>query len=55
MIEMDEASRPDFDEITSHPFFSDVDLVKVLRKGYPGTNTFFFYRGKRIFTDIMRV
>jgi len=39
MIEFNEASRPDFDEIASHPFFSDLDLAKVLRRAYPGTNT----------------
>jgi serine/threonine protein kinase len=39
MIEIDEASRPNFDEITAHPFFSRLDHVKVLQGGYRGTST----------------
>ena len=41
MIEVDEASRATFDEITAHPFFSDLDLEKISRKEYRGTSTFF--------------
>jgi len=39
MIEINEASRPSFDEIASHPFFSDLDFGKVANYGYPGTST----------------
>ena len=51
MIEFDEASRPDFDEIASHPFFSDLDLTKVLRRVYPGTNTLLTVAGESLPTD----
>lgn len=39
MIEISEASRATFDEIAAHPFFSDLDIAKVLRKEYQGTRT----------------
>jgi len=40
MIEIEEASRADFDEIAAHPFFSNLDVVRVLNRGYPGTTIF---------------
>jgi serine/threonine protein kinase len=40
MIEIDEASRPSFDEIFSHPFFSDLDLGKVSQRDYQGKGPF---------------
>lgn len=36
MIETREASRASFDEIASHPFFSELDMGKVLNGGYSG-------------------
>lgn len=39
MIEISEPSRATFDEIASHPFFSDLDLAKVSRREYQGAST----------------
>ena len=36
MLQMSEANRATSNEIASHPFFSELDMVKVLSKGYPG-------------------
>lgn len=53
MLEISEASRANFDEIASHPFFSELDVQKVLSKEYPGTTTSLIY-SQRIPTDTMR-
>jgi len=39
MIEVNETTRATFDEITAHPFFSELDFEKVLYKEYHGTST----------------
>lgn len=36
MLEVKEADRANFEQIASHPFFSEIDMAKVLRKEYPG-------------------
>lgn len=36
MIEIREASRATIDEMAAHPFFSELDMERVLDKGYPG-------------------
>lgn len=51
MIELNEASRPDFDEIALHPFFSDLDMENVLRRVYPGTNALLTVAGESVPTD----
>jgi hypothetical protein len=51
MIEFNEASRPDFDEIALHPFFSDLDLAKVMGRMYPGTEALFIVAGESLPTD----
>jgi serine/threonine protein kinase len=38
MLEPDEASRPYFDVIFSHPFFSGLDFGRILGRGYLGMN-----------------
>ena len=40
MIEINETTRATFDEITAHPFFSELDFEKVLHKEYQGASTF---------------
>lgn len=35
MIEIRESSRATIDEIAAHPFFSELDMERVLNKGYP--------------------
>ena len=39
MIEVNETTRATFDEITAHPFFSELDFDKVLHREYQGTST----------------
>jgi serine/threonine protein kinase len=39
MLQISEACRANFDEIAEHPFFSELDMVKVFTKGYPGMAT----------------
>ena len=39
MIEIDEVSRATFDEIDSHPFFSELDFEKVIYREYQGWST----------------
>jgi len=39
MIEINETTRATFDEITAHPFFSELDFEKVLYREYQGAST----------------
>jgi hypothetical protein len=38
MVEVNEASRATFDEMASHPFFSELDMNRVLINDYKGTS-----------------
>ena len=44
MLQIGEAYRANFDEIASHPFFSQLDMAKVIDKGYTGTTIPLIYR-----------
>ena len=39
MLQIDESRRADFEEITTHPFFSDLNTAEVLNLRGKGTGT----------------
>ena len=46
MLQIDESRRADFEEITTHPFFSDLNTAEVLNLRGKGTGTSFDISGE---------